>query len=76
MREFAEGVRLLGRGWGYWKRRPSTMALGLLPAALVGLLLLAALVVLAVNLGAIGRGLTPFADDWEPFWRDTVELAV
>ena len=61
MREFAEGVRLLGRGWGYWKRRPWTMALGLLPAALVGLVLLGALIVLAVNLGAIGRGLTPFA---------------
>ena len=75
MREFAEGVRLLGRGWGYWKRRPSTMALGLLPAALVGLVLLGALIVLAVNLGAIGRGLTPFADDWDPFWRGTAELA-
>jgi len=75
MHEFLEGARLLGRGWGFWRRRTRTMAAGLVPAAIVGLVVLAALVLLVVNLGSVGEALTPFADDWSPGWERTAELA-
>jgi CysZ protein len=75
MHEVVEGVRLLGRGWGWWRRRPATMARGLIPAALVGVLVLAAIVTLVVNLDAVGDGLTPFADDWSPGLERAAELA-
>ena len=47
MREFVRGMALLGRGFGYWRRRPGLMALGLIPAAIAGILLLAGIVALA-----------------------------
>ena len=34
--EFLRGVALLGRGFAFWSVRPGLMALGLLPAVLVG----------------------------------------
>lgn len=75
MHEFVEGVRLLGRGWGWWRRRPGAMARGLLPAALVGLLVVVVVGALVLNLGPVGDWLTPFADDWSPFWGWVAELA-
>lgn len=74
MQEFLEGARLLGQGWGWWRRRPGVMAAGLVPAALVGLVVLAGVVVLLVNLGRLGDWLTPFADDWSPAWERTAEI--
>lgn len=75
MRDFLDGVRLLGGGWAFWRRRPRAMALGLVPAALVGVLAAGALVLLAVNLGTVAGWLTPFADDWSPALRRATELA-
>lgn len=75
MRDFLDGAHLLLRGWGYWRVRPSLMALGLLPAALVGLGAVAAIGVLVLNLGPLGEWLTPFADDWTPFWERVAVLA-
>jgi CysZ protein len=74
MSDFLDGARLLLHGWGFWRRRPSTMALGLVPAAVVGVVMLAAIVVLVLNLGRIGDWATPFADDWTPFWERAAEL--
>lgn len=74
MQEFLDGVRLAGGGWGWWRRRPGTMAAGLVPALIVGVLVLAGIVVLAVNLGALGRGLTQFADDWSGGWQTAARL--
>jgi len=76
MGEVRDGARLLLRGWGYWRRRPSVMAWGLVPAALVGLLVLTALTLLVVNLGTVAQWLTPFADGWTPFWERAAEIAV
>ncbi len=70
-----DGARLLLRGWGYWRRRPTVMALGLIPAAVVGILVLTAIVLLVLNLGTVADRLTPFADDWTPFWERAAELA-
>ncbi|MDX2375884.1 EI24 domain-containing protein [Microbacterium sp. LRZ72] len=75
MREFFSGVTLLARGFGWWRRRPATMALGLIPAALVGLVLLAALVALAWNLPALTQAVTPFAEDWPGLWATVIRLA-
>lgn len=74
MQDFLDGARLLARGWGWWRRRPGAMARGLVPAAIVGVLVLAGLITLAVNLGRLGRALTPFADDWSPGWEQTAEI--
>lgn len=66
MSDFVDGARLLLRGWGFWRRRPAAMALGLFPAVIAGLLVLVVLVTLVLNLGRIGEALTGFADGWSP----------
>src|SRR5829696_2476092 len=76
MREFLHGVRMLGRGFGWWGRRPGVMLLGLIPAAIVGLVLLGGLVALAMNLEALTDAMTPFADGWPSVLAATFRLAV
>lgn len=75
MDDFLAGARLLLDGWGFWRRRPRAMALGLVPAVVVGLLGLVGLVVLVLNLGRLGDWLTPFADTWSAPWDRVAELA-
>lgn len=76
MREFVRGAAALGRGFGYWRSRPGLMALGLVPAALVGLLLLAGLIALSVSLPGITVTLTPFADGWPGLWATVIRVAI
>lgn len=80
MREFFAGVRLIGRGFGMWTDSPKLMFLGAIPALVVGLLYLAAVVVLVLNLDTIVLWATPFAADWAEPWlmifRIFVGLAV
>lgn len=52
------------------------MALGLVPAAIVGLALIAGVVALAVFLDPIVRGLTPFVEAWDEPWRGLARLVV
>ena len=67
--EFFTGFATLFRGFGWWRRRPDLMLLGLIPAAIVaGALIALALVILAGGEGFIGW-LTPFADPWDPGLR-------
>ena len=55
---FFSGVGMLLRGFGFWGRRPAVMMLGLIPAAIVFVLIVAGLSTLAVNLaGSFGIGL-------------------
>ncbi|MGA7148293.1 MAG: EI24 domain-containing protein [Microbacterium sp.] len=74
--EFARGVGLLGRGFSYWPRRPGTMALGLIPAAIVGALFLAGLITLGAFLPAITEAMTPFADGWPDIWATVIRVTV
>lgn len=74
--EFFTGIRFLGRGFGYWKRRPALMALGLVPGLIALALLAAVIIPLLLNLGAITAWATPFADGWNPFWRDALRTAL
>ncbi|HEY6801136.1 MAG TPA: EI24 domain-containing protein [Agromyces sp.] len=76
MREFVRGVGMLGRGFGYWRRRPGLMALGLAPAAIVALVLLAGLIALSTFLPAIAEAVTPFADGWPGVWATVMRVAV
>lgn len=74
--EFITGIRFLGRGFGYWKKRPGLMALGLVPAFIALVLLAAAIIPLLLSLGVITDWMTPFADGWDPFWRNSLRVAV
>jgi CysZ protein len=74
--EFGEGVRMLLRGFGTWRTRPGLMALGLVPAVIAAVLLLAALIPLALSLGTVSDAITPFADGWIEPWRGLFRGAV
>lgn len=76
MRDFVGGMLLLGRGFGYWRRRPGLMALGLLPAAIVGALFLSGLIALGVFLPSITEAMTPFADGWPGLWATIIRVTV
>ncbi|KAA9089208.1 EI24 domain-containing protein [Microbacterium radiodurans] len=72
---FLGGAATLARGFGFWARRPRLMAWGLIPAAIVGVVLLAALMTLAVFLTRIVDAVTPFADAWSEPWASIVRFA-
>jgi CysZ protein len=76
VREFARGVALLGRGFGYWSRRPGVMALGLIPALIVAAVFLSGLVALGASLPGIAEAVTPFADGWPALWVTVIRIAV
>lgn len=76
LRRFLSGAALLMRGFGFWRRRPGAMMLGLIPAAIVFAVIVAGLVVLGIQLPAIVEWATPFADAWDEFWAASVRLAV
>lgn len=52
------------------------MALGLIPGAVVGLVLGAALVAWGFALPSLVDAWTPFADDWAPLWSGAVRVAL
>jgi CysZ protein len=76
MREFLRGAGFLLSGFSWWRRRPGVMVLGLVPAAIVGVLLTAGLVALGVTLPSLTSAATPFAEGWVPFWRDFLRVGV
>ncbi len=76
MREFIGGVRMLGHGLAFWRRTPGTMALGLVPAAIVGIVLFAGLAILSFHLPRLAEFVTPFADGWPGLWAGVVRVAV
>ena len=72
---FFRGIGMLFRGFGMWRRRPGLMWLGMVPAAVVALLVVAALILLANNLLAIVEWATPFADPWDPAWAALLRIS-
>ncbi|MCR2783535.1 EI24 domain-containing protein [Microbacterium sp. zg.B96] len=76
MREFTRGMAFLGGGFSFWRRRPGLMALGLVPAVIVGALFLAGLITLGVFLPDLTEAVTPFADGWPALWATVIRLAV
>ncbi len=76
MREFGRGVGMLASGFGWWRRRPGLMLLGLVPAVIVSAVLLAGLVALTINLEGVTDAMTPFADGWPSLWATVLRVAV
>ncbi|MFB9310867.1 CysZ protein [Agromyces hippuratus] len=76
VRRFLSGAGLLLRGFGFWARRPGVMMLGLIPAAIVFAIVLAALVALGIQLPAIVEWATPFAERWDAFWTASLRIAI
>jgi CysZ protein len=52
------------------------MALGLVPAAIVAVVLLSGLIALGVFLPGITEAATPFADGWPGLWASVIRIAV
>lgn len=70
------GAGYLARGMGLFVRTPGVRLLGLLPAALAALIVLALLVVLATLVDEAATALTPFADQWSDSARTTLRVGV
>ncbi|MBX3193771.1 MAG: EI24 domain-containing protein [Microbacteriaceae bacterium] len=74
--EFFRGFATLFRGFGWWRKRPGLMLLGLLPALIV----ITALVLLALVVAGFAEqavtALTPFADAWAAPLRDLLRIAL
>ncbi|GAA1961152.1 EI24 domain-containing protein [Agromyces allii] len=73
---FLLGVRTLLRGFGFWRRQPGAMLLGLVPAAIVWVVVLIGLVALGVSLPSITVWATPFAAGWVEPWASLTRTAI
>ncbi len=57
-------------------RSPGLLALGALPAAIVGVVAVAGVIALALHAGALAEALTPFAAGWDELGRTALRTAV
>jgi CysZ protein len=74
--DFFRGIGILGSGLKLWATSPRLMLIGALPALLVGIVYLAAIVVLAINIDSLLNALTAFADNWTEPWRTGTQIIV
>jgi CysZ protein len=74
MSDLLAGAAYLVRGLVWIARRPGLWLLGLIPALIVAVVYLAALVVLVVNLDDLATAATPFAATWSEGWRQVVHV--
>lgn len=74
IRQFFDGVALLGRGLKLWATDPRLMLVGAVPAVIVAVIYLAALITLFINAPALAEWVTPFADDWPEGWRTALRV--
>ncbi|MGI9822780.1 EI24 domain-containing protein [Agromyces sp. Marseille-Q5079] len=73
---FLLGVRMLLRGFGFWRRQPGAMLLGLVPAAIVWVVVLVGLVALGFSLPGLTVWATPFAAGWIEPWATIMRTTV
>lgn len=76
MRQALRGVDFLRQGFSLWITSPRLMFIGAIPALIVGLVYVAGIVFLAVNLNGIAEWATPFAAGWAEPWRTAARFAV
>lgn len=69
-------MRCFWRALGILLKAPRLLLLGMLPAVVTALLLLAAMVALVLNAGDLAAAITPFADDWASGLRTAVHVAI
>jgi CysZ protein len=74
VREFFAGVALLGRGFAMYGTDTGLIFLGLLPALIASVLLLAVLVLLIVFIGDLSSAVTWFAHGWPSADREAIEV--
>lgn len=74
LREFFSGVALLGRGLRVWATAPKLMLLGMIPALIVGSVVLVGIIALALNIENLAAFSTPFADRWDEPWRTGIRV--
>ncbi|MFI5956354.1 EI24 domain-containing protein [Cryptosporangium sp. NPDC051539] len=75
--EFVWGLRLLGRGFGMYGKYPGLLLLGLIPAVIAFVVMLAAFILLLVFLDDIGDGITGwFASGWSSDARTAVRILI
>jgi len=72
---FLEGIGILFGGFRLWGTSPKRMLLGMVPAAIVGVVFIALLVLLGVNAATIVDWATPFADTWDEPYRSSIRVA-
>lgn len=72
MRDLTVGLRYLGRGQRWAAAHRRWFGFGMLPALVTFVLYAAALTALAFHTDAVAVWATPFADDWDGVWRDTL----
>jgi CysZ protein len=73
-RQFLTGVGMLGRGLALCGRNPGLWLLGIVPALISSLLLVAAFGALIYFIGDISSAVTWFADGWPSWERDGIHL--
>lgn len=76
LRDLTTGIRMFVWGVTFWRRRPRVMALGLIPAGIAFVLLVAAILALAAVLPGVAAWATPFADAWPEPLRGILRLAI
>ncbi|MCH1883324.1 EI24 domain-containing protein [Agrococcus sp. ARC_14] len=74
--ELFAGAGLFLRGFGTWAKSPGLMAMGAVPALIVGTLMLALVIILSFQVGGWAAALTPFANGWDPVWADLLRVAL
>ncbi|MFC7482694.1 EI24 domain-containing protein [Luedemannella flava] len=74
-KDFLAGVMFLLRGLKMYARSPRLMLLGLIPAFISLVLLVATLVTLAYFVSDLAELVTWFADDWSSGWRQAIRIA-
>ncbi|HEY2790798.1 MAG TPA: EI24 domain-containing protein [Micromonosporaceae bacterium] len=74
IRDFIAGIGLLGRGFAMYGTDTGLIALGLVPALIASVLLLAVLVVLIVFIGDLSSAVTWFAHGWPTDAREAVQV--
>jgi len=74
--ELVAGAASFLAGFRVLRAHPGSLLLGLLPALLSGVVLAVGVGVLIFFLNPITLALTPFAETWHPFWRDTSRLVL
>ncbi|WP_433175853.1 EI24 domain-containing protein [Actinoallomurus sp. CA-150999] len=70
MRDLVDGIRYFLRGMGWVARRPRQWLFGLIPALIVLVVYVVALVVLARYDWDLAKAMSPFADHWSKGLRD------
>ena len=72
--DFFAGAGYLLSGLRLWVTSPRIMFVGAIPAMLVGVVYLAGIIALALNLDAAAAFITPFANGWQETVRTAVRL--